>query len=444
MLPGKIAFVDIETTGTSLRRDRIIEIGVLRVENNRLVDQFESLINPETRLPPEITMLTGITEKDLDRAPNFHGVKKDLRQILGDCVFSAHNVRFDYGFVKREFRNVDVTYHAKNLCTVKLSRRLFPRYRRHSLDSLIDRFNFPVSRRHRALDDAAVLWKFYQLVQNSFPAKKVEEAVNTVLKRPTRPIGLSEETLDNLPESPGVYIFYGESGAPLYVGKSKNIQNRVLSHFQNDGQSGLEMRLASQIKSIDTVKTAGELGALLKESQLVKKLQPLYNRQLRESQKMIIIKESRHLYSQVTLIDTNEISPDDLDNILGVFKSRHQAKELLANLAKEFKLCAKMLGLEKGPGPCFGYRLGRCPGACLGKEKPEKFNARFALAFSKVKLHSWPYPGPIQIKEENPDDDTVEIHLIDKWCHLGSPDSPGPYKFDLDTYKILRRYLYRN
>src|SRR3989344_686890 len=169
MLPEKIAFVDIETTGTSLASDRIIEIGIVRVENNTVTKTFQTLINPQTYLSPFITNMTGIQEHMLDNAPTFSQVKDDIKQLLQDCVFVAHNVRFDYGFLKHEFKRLGHTFTQKHFCTVKLSQILFPRARHHNLDSIIKRHSISCENRHRAFDDAQVLWDFFQLLQQKFP-----------------------------------------------------------------------------------------------------------------------------------------------------------------------------------------------------------------------------------------------------------------------------------
>lgn len=451
MLPPKIAFVDVETTGTSLTRDRIIEIGVVRVEDGKVVDRFQSLLNPDTHVPTEIEALTGIASNDLVNAPHFTSIRKDLYSILDGCVFSAHNVRFDYGFVRSEFAREDVTYRAKNLCTVKLSRTLFPRHKHHNLDSLIERFDFSCPSRHRALDDAWVCWQFYEKLGSLFEVNKLEQAIARVMKRPSLPINLSEETLESLPEGPGVYLFYGKDGMPLYVGKSVNIRERVLSHFATDHSSSTEMKIAQQIHSIETIPTNGELGALFKEAQLVKSLQPLYNRQLRRARKMILGKmapskyQAPSSYFSVTLEEVDQIDPAELDQIIGVFKSQQQARQFLWQQVKDHKLCPKLLGLEKGKGACFGYRLGKCSGGCLGKENPALYNGRLTIALAKGKLRRWPFTGPIAI-EERLDDDHVEEHIIDQWCYLGSRTSETQelsqeIKFDLDTYKILNRFL---
>ena len=162
MLPNKISFVDIETTGGSAFYDRIIEIGILRVENNELISTFHSLINPQTHLPREIELLTGITSANLEYAPTFNSLKTDILDILEGTVFVAHNVRFDYGFLKREFQRENISFSTKHFCTVRLSRLLYPQFRHHNLDSIIERFNFQCANRHRALDDAKILFDFYK------------------------------------------------------------------------------------------------------------------------------------------------------------------------------------------------------------------------------------------------------------------------------------------
>jgi DNA polymerase III subunit epsilon len=453
MLPKKICFVDIETTGMRVNYDRIIEIGILRVEDNTLVESYQTLVNPGMYIPEEILAMTGIGPGELEGAPSFYQIKNDLKRLLADAYFVAHNVRFDYSFLKNEFRRFDINFSPKQICSVKLSRSLFPQFKKHNLDALIERFGLNCERRHRAFDDARVLWDFYQLVQEKFPEEKLLEVVNKLLKKPSVPLMLKQQELDCLPQKPGVYIFYGESGAPLYVGKSVNIKDRVLSHFSSDHLSTKEMNISQQIKRIETIETSGELGALLKESDLVKKLQPIYNRQLRLKRKMVVLKKvkTEEGYEKVIFDETGLIDYLETENILGTFRSKKQAKEFLVNLAKKFELCEKLLGLESTKGGCFGYRLGRCKGACLNKELAGFYNLRLIEAFADTHLKPWPYPGPILIKEKDLDKDYTEGFLVDKWCFLGSiRDEDWPtldeissdsYIFDLDSYKILVNFL---
>lgn len=460
MLPDKLAFVDIETTGTSARFGRIIEIGIIRVEEGIITKTYQTLLNPQTHLPPEIEMLTGITQKDLEDKPTFREVKKDILEILVDSVFVAHNVRFDYSFLKHEFGREQIDFRLKHFCTVRLSRALYPKERHHNLDALIERFNLKCENRHRAFDDARILWDFYQKAKKDATDETFNDALSIALRRPNIPTNLTEDVLDNLPEQPGVYIFYGENGMPLYVGKSIDIKDRVLSHFSQDLHSLREMNIASQITSIETIPTAGELGALFLESQLIKKLLPLYNRMLRNKRELIgLMKETDDKgYNTIRFESFDRIPVEKLDSFLGFFRSKKETKTFLSDINKEYSLCEKLLGIEKTTAACFGYRLGRCKGACIGKEASLFYNLRFTSAFYKTKIKPWPYDGPILISETNELTGNDEHFLIDKWCYLGNvkiPDSDfsnnfdslelcnsdSNYVFDLDMYRILLRFL---
>lgn len=452
MLPDKLAFVDIETTGMRSAYDRIIEIGILRVENNKLVKTFHSLFNPQTRIPAEITKLTGISGADLENAPSFRSMKDEILETLSDCIFVAHNVRFDYSFLMNEFRRENFTFSSKHFCTVRLSRLLYPTQQRHNLDALIERFNFSCGSRHRAFDDAKVLFDFYQSIQKEFSPEQLAAFIKQTMKRPSAPLKLPQTDLDSLPEKPGVYMFYGEDGAPLYIGKSINIRNRVLSHFSADIRSGTEMKISQQIRNIETITTAGELGALLMESKLIKERLPLYNRRSRLKRELIAIKGKLNPkgYQEIILEPIKTINVDELNTFYGFCRSRSQAKSMLAAVAKKFALCEKLMGLEKTSTSCFAYRLDRCKGACTEKEKPVLYNLRFDTAFTALKIKTWPFSGPILI-EESELEAKKEYFLIDKWCYLGSivVDSEGNKKsdlandltFDLDIYKILKQFL---
>ncbi len=459
MLPEKIAFVDIETTGGSAFYDRIIEIGILRVENNKLVKTYHSLINPQAHLPKEIELLTGITPTDLESAPTFRTVKDEIQEILSDCYFVAHNVRFDYGFLKSEFKRENITFSTKHFCTVRLSRLLYPRFKHHNLDAIIERHNFTCANRHRALDDAKVLFDFYQKLQLDFTEQTLAETISKSIKKPSTPLKLPYSVLENLPELPGIYIFYSESGMPLYVGKSVNIKDRVLSHFCSDIRSNTEMNISQQVTSIETVPTSGELGALLLESITIKKLLPLYNKISRVKQELLALKSrtdtqgySTAYLEPIQSIDIHQIGngSDGQDSFLGFFRSRKQAKAYLADLARKYSLCDKLLGLEKTKKDCFSYRLEQCNGACLRLEKPAAYNLRFIEAFSQIAILPWPFSGPVSI-EERGFHGNIDYFLVDRWCYLGriAIDEYGEKKedlmhnstFDLDDYKILRRYI---
>lgn len=453
MLPSKIAFVDLETTGARSYYDRIIEIGILRVEDGEIVSTYNTLINPETRIPPEIETLTGIKQSDVEHAPTFRNIKKDILEQLIDTVFVAHNVRFDYSFLRSEFAREEIQFSSKHFCTVKLSRYLYPQQRHHNLDAIIQRFNFSISNRHRAFDDAKILFDFYKTSQKSIAPELFEHAVNLALRRPSLPTKLSTTDLEQIPEGPGVYIFYGENNTPLYVGKSINLRDRILSHFSADIYSSTEMKISQQIERIETQSTAGELGALLTESSLIKSMLPIYNHKLRLKRELTALRSvtTDDGYQTAEIQTIQKITPADFPSLLGFFRSKKQAKDFLSTLAKEHILCEKLLGLEKTHAACFSYRLGSCKGACNKEEKPTLYNLRFLTAVTKNKIQPWPFSSPILITEKNNISGNKEYFLVDNWCFLGSikhesEDSfsellTKEYLFDLDIYKIIRSFV---
>lgn len=452
MLPSSLVFLDTETTGLSVRKDRIIEIGLIRVEDGKEVARYQTLLNPGTYLSPFITSITGILSDELVNAPFFEDIHRNLLELLDGAVLVAHNARFDYGFLKNEFLRCEKRFWIKHVCTAKLSRTLFPEFPHHNLDSIIQRYNISVAKRHRAFDDAYVLWEFYQKLHKTVSLETLEGAITQQFHHPSLPNLLPKEQLDTLPHAPGVYIFYGEHGMPLYVGKSVNLKDRVRSHFSSDHTSSKEMKLSQQIQSLESIQTAGELGALLKEAQTIKELQPLYNRKLRFSRRVILAKElvDKNGYMHVVLEDATSVNPGELGHVLGTFRSKKQAKEYLQTVAKEYQLCEKLLGLENTTSGCFSYRLEQCKGACVGKENPLSYNTRCIIAFSKNKIKPWPFNGPIIITEKNEETQLQESFLVDKWCLLGKKATEDilqdefeekDYRFDLDTYKILLSFL---
>jgi len=177
-----LVFVDIETTGLSAARGRVVEVAAIRVEKGEIRQTFNKLINPETELPFFITNLTGITNNDVRHAPTFTTIASELHDIMNSAIFVAHNVRFDYSFLKAEFNRLGATFDPRLLCTVRLSRALYPEHKGHKLADLIERHGFQYQSRHRAYDDAHVLWQFMQHVHTEFTAESLGIAFNKQLK----------------------------------------------------------------------------------------------------------------------------------------------------------------------------------------------------------------------------------------------------------------------
>jgi DNA polymerase III subunit epsilon len=451
-----LAIVDVETTGAASHYHRIIEVAVLRVRQGKLVEKFSTLLDPERTITPFIEGLTGIRNKDLEGAPTFHQVKDRLYDLLNGAIFVAHNARFDYSFLREEFEREKINYSAKRLCTMRLSKALFPDQRKHNLDSIIERFGIICTDRHRAEGDASVLWDFLQILKERFDNNDLRKTLGKILRTPTLPPLLDERLVKSLPETYGVYVLYDENGNPLYVGKSVNIRSRVLSHFSGDQESAKEQALCRQVVDIQAIATSGELGALLLESHLIKRLQPLYNRKSRSHKRLVVMKKSMNeeQYGTIRLEYLRSVRSTDLSNIVGIFKSMKQSKDFLWNIAKGYTLCPRILGLEKGKGECSYTQLQRCNGACNGSEPADAYNRRFNLAFAGRRVMPWPFAGPILIEEKSESGNEGELFVVDNWCLVGCFrfDETGSkrclleggYAFDYDGYKILKDYLLKS
>jgi DNA polymerase-3 subunit epsilon len=452
VLDQPLAFVDIETTGGSHFTSRVLEVGVVRVEGGRVVATYKTLLQPDGRIPSFITSLTGITNDDVADSPRFNSIADELAEILDGAVFVAHNVRFDYAFLKMEFERLGATFRPPLLCTVRLSRKLFPQYRTHKLQALIERHNLSAPARHRAYDDANCLWQFYRMCLAEFDLDTVEAAVKLQLETQAVPSQLDAAQVAALPEGPGVYVFEDEAGAPLYVGKSVSVRRRVMSHFSADYGRGAELKLAQAVRQLRAVPTHGELGALLLESEMVKDLQPQYNRQLRRKSLMTLVlsRLTEGGYQSVELCDVADIDASYAQRLLAIYTSKGRAKLSLQALGMKYRLCPKLLGLEKTNHACFLTQLGKCDGACDGRETTRSYNERFDYAFERNKIAVWPYRGPILIRESRPEMAGSAGFVVDGWCliaHLveledGSVEvRPKPRTFELDSYKIIRQFI---
>lgn len=443
-----LAFLDLETTGATATIDRITEVGIVLVDQHG-VREWSSLVNPQTRIPEFIERLTGISNAMVQDAPPFEELADTIAGLLEGRLFIAHNARFDYSFLKNEFKRLERTFRPTVLCTVKLSRKLYPAHHRHNLDSLIERHGLIVSNRHRALGDAQLIHQFWQIVQSEFPTEEIEQAVKTLTARPSLPSHLDEGLIDDLPEGPGVYLFYGENELPLYIGKSTHIRKRVLSHFSADHSNGKEMSLSQQVRRIDWIETEGDLGALLLEARLIKERLPTLNHRLRRSNELCAWElEQKDGHLRPVLRWEGDLNFGSQENLYGLFHSKRDAMEALRSLAQEYALCPAILGLEKvKPGQaCFSVQLKKCNGACKGTERPEEHATRLVTALSKIKLKAWPYAGPVGIIEGK------AMHVVDRWCHLGTANNEveladmlehGKPAFDRDTYKILTKSMGR-
>jgi DNA polymerase-3 subunit epsilon len=367
------AIIDIETTGGNPREDKITEIAVLLHDGQRIVREFSTLVNPECRIPYNIRALTGITNEMVADAPKFFEIARELIELTQDAIFVAHNVAFDYGFVRSEYRRLGYDYKRDQLCTVKLSRKLIPGRRSYSLGRICEELNIAINGRHRAMGDAVATAGLFDLLLTIDASNPVHFLGDTPQLMKGNPPLLDACKIRNLPEEPGVYYFYNQESELIYIGKSKNIRNRVSSHFSSSAK-GKDLKMCSQVSDVGFESTGSELVALLKESFEIKHHKPLYNRRQRRSlfrYELITYTDSRG-YIRFELNKTT--CPND--NILMCFTTKAEARNFINRMVEKYGLCQKLCGLYPTDGNCFHYEIGACKGACIGKEPPGLYNLR--------------------------------------------------------------------
>ena len=367
------AIVDIETTGGSSRIEKITEIAIFQHDGEKITGEFVTLINPERNIPYFITNLTGITNEMVENAPRFFEVAKTIIEFTEGRTLVAHNARFDYSFIRQEFKSLGYNFSRNLLDTVTLGRKLIPDHRSYSLGNICKDLNINITGRHRAEGDALATVRLFEIL-----LEKDREADGTAsgLIRNTRLSKLNPNLdiskVDSIPDEPGIYYFYNEKGDLIYIGKSRNLQQRIRTHLSNN-TTNRSMEMRDLIADIDWEVTGSELIALLRESSEIKRNKPVYNRAQRRTGFQWGIFSFTDINGYINFyygqLDGN-------DNPLSVFAGKERAKTMLASLVEKYELCQKLTGLYETAGSCFHYHVGVCRGACCGKEPPDIYNER--------------------------------------------------------------------
>jgi len=443
------AVVDIETTGNFTGRHKITEIAIYIFDGKEIIDEYQTLINPESSIPPYISSMTGITNKMVENAPKFYEVARDILLKLEGHIFVAHNVNFDYNFIRQEFKSLGGDYQSKKLCTVRLARKILPGLPSYSLGNLTRHLGIKINGRHRAFGDARATVEVLQHLLDNDSEGNVEKALKRNSYEATLPPNLTKTQFLNLPEKTGVYYFYDKKGKVIYVGKAKNIKNRIKGHFSAGSGTTQKQNLFRDIHDISYELCGNELTALLYEAHEIKRLWPPYNRaQKRVSWNFgIYAYEDRQGYKRFSISKINRTGDPFM-----VFKSQMEARNFMHRLVHEYELCPKLSGLQKSQASCFDYQIKKCSGACIGKEKPGKYNKRFNKAIN-THLH---LNDSIAIIGEGRNEEESSVVWIEngKYLGFGYADNTQDignvlhlksciktYDDDQDIQRIIQMYL---
>jgi DNA polymerase-3 subunit epsilon len=375
------AVVDIETTGGYAAAHGITEAAIHIHDGFKVIERYETLINPHQHIPFHIQALTGIDNELVANAPDFREVADKIYQLLHDKVFVAHNVNFDYSFIRHHLEACGYTLNCKKLCTVRLSRKLFPGLPSYSLGKLCASLNVPINNRHRAGGDATATALILGLLIEKDTDGLITDTFKKSSKEQTLPPNLLQSEIDKLPNSPGVYYFKNEKGKVIYVGKAKQLKKRVCTHFSGHSISLQRQNFLKSIHSIDFQLCGTELMALILEAAEIKKLWPENNRAMKRFEQKYSL---YHFEDQKGYLRLGIDKYRKNGAVLYSFNHLLDGHQLLRDIIAEHQLCEKLCFIQSLKGACTGHEQGTCNGACVGEESVALYNLRVRRAIKEL------------------------------------------------------------
>lgn len=379
------AIVDIETTGGHASAHGITEVAVVIHDGKKVVNHFQTLVNPGILIPEFIQSLTGISNEMVKNAPAFRDVAATIFKLLSDKIFVAHNVNFDYSFLRHHLSAAGYDLQCKKLCTVRLGRKILPGLPSYSLGKLCRHLAIPIESRHRAMGDASATAVLFSMLLANDIGNHIETSLKPKSKEQTLPTYLTRETVDLLPKTAGVYYFHNQQGKVIYVGKAKNLNKRVNSHFTGTNPSQQRQAFLRNIHNITFQDCGTELIAFILEAVEIKRLWPVYNRSL---------KKFDQAYGLFAFEDQNELLRLAVDKRrkyaapVYTFNTLLGGFSLLQQMIVDFQLCPKLCFIQKNNDPCSGVQQGHCLGVCEGKETSTAYNQRVNSAIEHLKKAS--------------------------------------------------------
>lgn len=411
--PKRFAILDIETTGGNAAFHAITDIAIRIHDGNKVIDTFDSLINPNKPIPPFIVNLTGITNDMVKDAPTFEEVAEKIDQITENCIIVAHNVNFDYGFIRNEFRKIGKSFVRKKLCTVRLSRQILPNLYSYSLGKIAQQLGYKIEGRHRAAGDTDFTVKLFEILLEKDLEKFIDVALNQRSRESLIPPNLDKSKFDLLPESLGLYFFKDRKGKFIYIGKAKNIKSRVADHFGGNTNTRSKNLFLKRIWDVEYKICENEMVALIEEAHAIKKYWPPLNRSLKAIQLNygVYHYEDQNGYDRLAVGQTGKH-----DKPIISFRYQYQARNYLADLVKNFNLCPKLTGLQEGVGECDKYfETEFCSLACNKEETSEEYKKRFKKALEKIVAQQSTY----FITEKTSDGENDSMVVFEKGRYIG-------------------------
>ena len=375
------AIVDIETTGSYAANNGITELAIVLFDGKKIVERYQTLVNPQTPIPRYIQALTGITDQMVENAPSFEEIAPVVHSYLHDAVFLAHNVNFDYSFLRHHLAESGFELNSKKLCTVRLSRKVFPGLPSYSLGNICRQLDIPISNRHRAGGDAEATVVLFEKILLHDTQGHVVHMLKGRNKEQYLPPNLPAEQIDQLPYTAGVYYFHDQKGKVIYVGKAKNVRSRVRSHFSNNNPTRQKQEFLRNIYSISWEPCGTELMAYLLECVEIRRLWPKYNRSLKRFEQTYGLYdfEDRNGYLRLVIEKRKkQIQP------VYTFSLLAEGHSLLRRLIKQFDLCPKLCFVQTDQGPCEGMKEHYCRGACEERETQHSYNKRVEEAIRSL------------------------------------------------------------
>ena len=375
------AIVDIETTGGHASSGAITEIAIILHNGREIEGSYHTLINPGSAIPRYITALTGIDDEMVKGAPAFSEVASVIYNLLSDRVFVAHNVNFDYSFIRYHLLQSGMEWDVAKLCTIRLSRKIFPGHPSYSLGNICRSLGIIINDRHRAKGDASATAELFAMLLRADEQNHIAQSLKKGSKESYLPIHLPVTDIDKLPHLPGVYYFYNQKQKVIYVGKAKNLQKRVTSHFSNNSSSRKKQELIRNVHRISFTLCGTEFTASVMESLEIKKLWPQYN----YSQKKWDFSFGLFRYEDQQGRQRLGIGPMK-KNLTPVFQFHilSDGHRLLWRMVREFQLCPKLCFLQK-EGECVGITEHYCDGVCEGHGSIQEYNNRIEHAVSSLR-----------------------------------------------------------